>query len=102
LSLTKWVHLHHGDEGLKKFFQKIYRSLSRDGILLLEPQAFSTYSKRKRITDEMFETYQHIHFKPDQFQEYLLGPKVGFKECVHLGHSGGAAANFNRDIFLFK
>ncbi|KAK3827929.1 MAG: Bicoid-interacting protein 3-domain-containing protein [Benniella sp.] len=101
-SLTKWIHLHGGDAGMKAFFQKIYRSLSPGGIMLLEPQAFETYNKRSKILPEMSANYKSIQFKPDQFQAYLLGPEVGFKEVVHLGHSEGSAKNFNRDIFLYR
>lgn len=101
-SITKWVHLHHGDAGLKAFFQKIYRSLAPGGIMLLEPQAFGTYNKRSKILPEMSEHFKNIQFKPPQFQEYLLGPDVGFKEAVLLGHSEGSAKNFNRNMFLYR
>ncbi|KAF9418490.1 hypothetical protein BGZ94_009681, partial [Podila epigama] len=49
-SLTKWIHLHHGDSGLQLFFRKVYDSLAPGGIFLVEPQAFSTYGKRSKIT----------------------------------------------------
>ncbi|KAI1292412.1 hypothetical protein EDD11_008781 [Mortierella claussenii] len=101
-SLTKWVHLHHGDAGLKQFFKKIYNSLAPNGILLLEPQAYATYAKRKKITAEMLQTYEGIVFRPEQFQEYLLSSEIGFKECFLLGHPEGAARNFNRDIYLYR
>lgn len=70
--------------------------------MLLEPQAFGTYNKRSKILPEMSATFKSIEFKPDQFQDYLLGPDVGFKDLVHLGHSEGSAKNFNRNIFLYK
>ncbi|KAG0218227.1 hypothetical protein BGX33_008068 [Mortierella sp. NVP41] len=100
-SLTKWIHLHHGDEGLKKFFQKVYRNLAPGGIFLVEPQDYATYAKRSKITPEMKETYKEITFRPEEFQDYLVN-KVGFRESQHLGQSDGRAKNFNRDIFLYR
>ncbi|KAI8602760.1 Bicoid-interacting protein 3-domain-containing protein [Dissophora ornata] len=101
-SLAKWVHLHHGDTGMKRFFQKVYRSLAPGGIFLLEPQAFETYNRRSKLTPVMQENYKAMTFKPQNFQEYLLSDKVGFREAMHLGHSEGGAKNFNRDIFLYR
>ncbi|KAK5808215.1 Bicoid-interacting protein 3-domain-containing protein [Linnemannia elongata] len=100
-SLTKWIHLHHGDEGLKKFFHKVYRSLTAGGAFLVEPQDYATYVKRSKITPEMKKTYDGIKFRPEEFQDYLV-KEVGFRESQHLGQSVGHAKNFNRDIFLFR
>ncbi|KAG0292858.1 hypothetical protein BGZ98_002432 [Dissophora globulifera] len=101
-SLAKWIHLHHGDAGLKRFFQKVYRSLAPGGLFLFEPQAFDTYRKRSKLAPAMEENYKAIALKPEAFREYLLSDEVGFREAQHLGHSDGAAKNFNRDIFLFR
>lgn len=50
LSLTKWVHLNWGDQGVKKLFKRIFVNLRHGGILILEPQSFNSYKKKKRLT----------------------------------------------------
>ncbi|KAG0254456.1 hypothetical protein DFQ27_006822 [Actinomortierella ambigua] len=99
-SLTKWIHLHHGDEGIKRFFHKVYRSLAPGGIFLLEPQKFSTYNKRAKLIPEMYTTYSSIRFKPDQFEQFLL-EEVGFRRAVHLGRLESKAKNLNRPIVMY-
>ena len=50
LSLTKWIHLNWGDEGMKRFFRKIYLHLRPGGKFIVEPQPFASYTKKKKVT----------------------------------------------------
>ena len=48
-SITKWIHLNEGDDGLTQFFQRVYEVLRPGGALVLEPQEWDSYAKAKRM-----------------------------------------------------
>ena len=50
LSLTKWIHLNWGDDGIKRFFRKVYLHLRPGGSFIVEPQPFSSYGKKKNVS----------------------------------------------------
>ncbi|XP_054851111.1 7SK snRNA methylphosphate capping enzyme [Eublepharis macularius] len=101
LSLTKWVHLNWGDEGLKRLFKRLYRHLRPDGILLLEPQAWASYGKRKNLTETICRNFHRIKLKPDQFPAYLTSPEVGFSSCELVATPRHTSRGFQRPIYLF-
>ncbi|XP_072776663.1 7SK snRNA methylphosphate capping enzyme [Taeniopygia guttata] len=102
LSLTKWVQLNWGDEGLKRLFRRAFRHLRPGGILLLEPQPWESYRKRKGLTETTFRNYQRIRLRPEQFPAYLTSPEVGFERCELLGTPQHSAKGFQRPIYLFQ
>lgn len=50
LSLTKWIHLNWGDDGIKRMFKRIFLHLRPGGCLLIEPQPWNTYHKKSKLT----------------------------------------------------
>lgn len=59
LSVTKWVHLNWGDAGIKQMFKRIYAQLRPGGKLVLEPQNWSSYKSKKKLTVSTVHTIQN-------------------------------------------
>ncbi|KAM6453234.1 7SK snRNA methylphosphate capping enzyme [Liasis olivaceus] len=102
LSVTKWVQLNWGDEGLKRLFKRFYRHLRPGGILILEPQAWSSYKKRKNLTETICRHYHRIKLKPDQFPSYLTSSEVGFSSYELVAMPRNTSKGFQRPIYLFR
>lgn len=47
-SVTKWIHLVHGDEGLRRFFRRVYAELREGGYFIVEPQPLRSYRRSYR------------------------------------------------------
>ncbi|KAK9148579.1 hypothetical protein Scep_007336 [Stephania cephalantha] len=102
LSVTKWIHLNWGDDGLITLFANIWRLLRLGGILLLEPQPWKSYQKNYQVSETASLNYHNIQFHPSLFQEILLD-KVGFRMVENITERlPGSAAGFDRPIFAFQ
>ncbi|UXI15582.1 6-phosphogluconate dehydrogenase [Sarcoptes scabiei] len=84
LSVTKWIHLNWGDLGVKRLFQRVFLQLRPGGLFILEPQSWSSYRKKSKMTPETNQNYSSIRFRPECFHQYLL-KEIGFKTCELLG-----------------
>ncbi|XP_076265365.1 7SK snRNA methylphosphate capping enzyme-like isoform X2 [Rhynchophorus ferrugineus] len=101
LSTTKWIHLNWGDNGLKLSFRRMYEQLRPGGKLILEPQHWASYKRKKNLTETIYRHYQSIEFFPDKFTEYLLSPAVGFAKSEILGYPQHKSSGFRRPIQIF-
>ncbi|XP_065617167.1 probable RNA methyltransferase At5g51130 isoform X2 [Quercus suber] len=101
LSVTKWVHLNWGDDGLITLFSKIWRLLRPGGVLVLEPQPWKSYENNRLVSETTAMNYRSILFRPAKFQEILLD-KIGFRKVEDItSHLSGSKAGFNRPILVF-
>ncbi|KAK7065375.1 hypothetical protein SK128_002908 [Halocaridina rubra] len=100
LSITKWVHLNWGDSGLKRFFRRIFYNLRPGGRLVLEPQGWPSYNKRKKLTMRIFENYKNIRLFPDKFNDYLLH-EVGFSTSEKIITPQHSSRGFQRPIIVY-
>lgn len=102
LSVTKWVHLNFGDAAVKLIFKRVYRQLNEGGIFILEAQPWSSYRKKKKLTDAIFEQFKSITFRPDEFNRYLLSDEINFREMFELKVNDHAMKGFRRPIYAFR
>ncbi|XP_011644182.1 7SK snRNA methylphosphate capping enzyme-like isoform X1 [Pogonomyrmex barbatus] len=100
LSITKWIHLNFGDAGLKQAFKRIHAQLRPGGVLVLEPQGWASYAKKKNLTERIYRNYHSIEFRPHNFTQYLL-TTVGFCKCEVISIPPHPSKGFQRPIHLF-
>ena len=56
-SVSKWIHLNGGDDGLLAFFRRVHSCLNAGGSFVLEPQSWEGYSKAKRMSQVIYLAY---------------------------------------------
>ncbi|KAI6243795.1 Methyltransferase type 12 and Bicoid-interacting 3 domain containing protein [Aphelenchoides fujianensis] len=83
-SVSKWIHLNWGDEGLKRFFKRVFRQLRPGGRFLLEPQSSRGYRKRAEAHPDLLRHFNAMQFWPDDFKDFLTSKEVGFAHCEDL------------------
>ncbi|XP_050531217.1 7SK snRNA methylphosphate capping enzyme-like [Daktulosphaira vitifoliae] len=101
LSITKWIHLNWGDDGLKRAFKRMFIQLKPGGTLVLEPQSWKSYGRKKTLTDTIWRNYKTIQLKPQMFTEYLM-TEVGFTHCETLSMPYNPSKGFQRPLKLYK
>ncbi|KAG6835712.1 hypothetical protein H0H93_015423, partial [Arthromyces matolae] len=88
-SISKWIHLNNGDDGLREFFKRIFEVLKPGGTFVLEPQAWDTYGKAKRMDEKLKENAKKLTIRPEDFGS-ILGA-IGFSSPQHFGVAGEGA-----------
>ncbi|KAJ8688769.1 hypothetical protein PTI98_013521 [Pleurotus ostreatus] len=97
-SLTKWIHLNGGDDALLRFFRRVHDVLTPGGSLVLEPQAWETYAKAKRMDNRLRENAKSLKLRPSDFESLLQ--EIGFGPAQHLGTTG--EGGFSRPVDIYK
>lgn len=102
LSLTKWVHLNWGDNGLIRLFAKIRHLLRPGGLLVLEPQPWKSYKSKHLVSEVVRKNFSEILLRPEHFREVLLD-KVGYRSMESVARQiTQSSTGFSRPIFLIR
>eukprot|EP00850_Spirogloea_muscicola_P014350 SM000102S09208 [mRNA] locus=s102:231854:235360:- [translate_table: standard] len=100
-SVTKWIHLNWGDAGIIHFFAEIFRILRLNGVLVLEPQLWRSYEKKRDVSEVAKRNFEEIKIKPDDFPELLLD-RIGFRSMEEVrGRHSASARGFDRPIYAY-
>ncbi|GAA5820181.1 hypothetical protein JCM3770_004812 [Rhodotorula araucariae] len=68
-SITKWLHLHNGDEGMLRLFHSLYAFLPVGGAVIVEPQEFDNYKRAVKRNKDLREKFKVIQLRPPFEQE---------------------------------
>jgi 7SK snRNA methylphosphate capping enzyme len=98
LRLTKWVHLHWGDDGMKVLLSRCFRLLRPGGVLVFEAQPWISYNSKKHLTPHARQNHGLIKFRPEEFNSYLV-KVIGFEEPETLV---GGSPPLERPLFIFR
>lgn len=84
MSVSKWLHMKSGDEGLKRIFGRVRDSLVPGGVFVLEPQPTKSYKAARRkgaVAANL--TMDKFKLRPEKFAEYLV-EECGFERMEQL------------------
>ncbi|KAK4056274.1 hypothetical protein OIO90_002718 [Microbotryomycetes sp. JL221] len=96
LSVTKWLHLHAGDEGLRALFRTLFEALPSGGTLVVEPQERENYAKAARKNKNLRPVFQSIQMWPP-FEDDLNA--IGFELIETIPREEGG---FSRPLMLWR
>lgn len=111
LSITKWIHVNHGDEGLIKFFRTCHMLLRDGGVLIVEPQLWNAYKQHFGGLNKAFKSEDMFQLRPLQEELSTEGQRsfvdvlgeLGFHpEEILKPHNLTASGFEQRPLWLFR
>ncbi|GAA5924364.1 uncharacterized protein JCM15063_005613 [Sporobolomyces koalae] len=76
-SVTKWLHLHHGDEGMLRLFSSLHSFLPEGGVVVIEPQERENYARAVKKNKDLRPVFKTIeHWPPFESEMTAAGFKL--------------------------
>ncbi|POY70857.1 hypothetical protein BMF94_6271 [Rhodotorula taiwanensis] len=95
-SITKWLHLHNGDAGMRRLFANLYAFLPAAGVLVVEPQEYANYRRAVKKNKDLRETFKALEMRPP-FDAELR--EVGFVLEQQIDREEGG---FSRPLLVWR
>jgi 7SK snRNA methylphosphate capping enzyme len=96
LSITKWLHLHHGDLGLISLFRNLFQILPSGGTLVIEPQEWQNYKRAVSKNTSLRPVFKELKMRPN-FEAELA--EVGFTLSIVIAREEGG---FSRPLMIWR
>ena len=71
LSVSKWVHLNHGDAGLLRLFDALYAATEPQGFLVFEYQRWQSYKNSRNVSLAGRTNFDRLAMRPEDFAGVL-------------------------------
>jgi len=100
-SVSMWIHLNHGEEGLNRLFTTVKKYC--DNMFIFEPQPWKCYMtaarRMRKLRQPKFDHLDRIEHRQEQLVPHvtLLCETAGFTPIHQLGQT-----NWNRPIILYS
>ncbi|XP_030747954.1 probable RNA methyltransferase CG11342 [Sitophilus oryzae] len=98
-SITMWIHLNHGDLGLKSFLNNVSKI---SNFLIIEPQPWKCYKaavKRMKLSDYIFPEFKKLAIQQNVEDEI---EKIILDECNLVKLKESQKTDWGRKILFFK
>lgn len=95
-SITKWLHLHNGDAGMRRLFSSLFAFLPPGGVLIVEPQEYANYARAAKKNKDLRETFRSLEMRPP-FETELR--EVGFRLETRIEREEGG---FSRPLLVWR
>ncbi len=102
-SVSMWVHLNHGEDGLKRFLGNLSNFCRHGGLLVLEPQPWKCYQtaarRMRKLNRPPFKHLDQITERKEKLLPHIVTmcESQGFSKLEVLGET-----SWKRPIMLFR
>merc|ERR1712232_1537166 len=101
LSVTKWIHIAHGDFGVQELFRRSRKCLRPGGLLILEPQEWGSYQNGKRLLSPVErQKMAGIQMRPESFGDHLT--EINFERITVIRPPACVVKGFRRPIYIYR